>query len=84
MMLYPKAIRSYAAVKIAKREYDKAVRMLADHLSDKEYILDNTFTATDIIICYNLLWANSIKLLEDYPTLLSVDQRTQASTLADP
>ncbi len=43
--------------------------MLADHLSDKEYILDNTFTATDIIICYNLLWANSIKLLEDYPTL---------------
>ncbi len=69
MMLYPKAIRSYAAVKIAKREYDKAVRMLADHLSDKEYILDNTFTATDIIICYNLLWANSIKLLEDYPTL---------------
>jgi len=69
MALYPKAIRSYASVKIAKREYDKAVRVLADYLSDKEHILGNTFTAADIIICYNLLWANSIKLLEDYPTL---------------
>ena len=69
MVLYPKGIRSYSAVKIAKREYNKAVRILDVHLSDKEYVLGNTFTAADIIIFYNLVGASSLKLLEDYSSL---------------
>jgi len=69
MMLYPKAHRSLSAVKIAKREYIEAVNVLDNYLSDKEYLIGKTFTAADIVVCYDLFWADTLKLLADFPGL---------------
>ncbi|MGK0297365.1 MAG: glutathione S-transferase [Gammaproteobacteria bacterium] len=69
MMLYPKADRSLKAVKIAKREYINAARILDSHLSNSEYILGDNFSAADIVVCYNLFWANTLKLLSEFPRL---------------
>jgi glutathione S-transferase len=69
MMLYPKALRSLSAVKLAKGEFLEAARILEDHLSDKEYLLGRSFTAADIIVCYDLFWADTLKLLAGLPVL---------------
>jgi glutathione S-transferase len=55
MMLYPKAQRSLAAIKISKKEYKNAARILDDHLSKNEYILGQEFSAADIVIAYDCL-----------------------------
>ena len=69
MMLYPKAQRSLSAVKIAKREYINAARILDHHLSDNDYMLGQKFSAADIVVCYDLFWANTMKLLTEFPGL---------------
>lgn len=68
-VLYPKARRLLAAVKLAKEEYLTAVKILAQRLSIKPYIIGDEFTGVDVIIGYNLVWANMYKLIHDFPSL---------------
>ncbi len=75
MLLYPKAQRSHKAIKTGRFEYDKAVQILAVQLAENTYVLGETFSAADIVICYNLIWANSLRLLTDYPVLLTYMRR---------
>ena len=69
MLLYPKARRSLQAVRVAREEYDLAVQVLDDHLSKHDYVVGASFGAADVIICYNLIWADTLKLLDAYPAL---------------
>ena len=77
MMLYPKAQRSLRAIKISKREYIEAIKVLDNYLSDKEYIIAKTFSAADIVVCYDLFWAETLKLLKDFPGLSAYKDRLQ-------
>ncbi len=77
MLIYPKADRSLDAIKLAKQEYMNAVVVIDKHLQDREYMIDNRFTAADIIICYDLFWAASLKLLKDLPGLTDYVVRLQ-------
>lgn len=63
ILLYPKPKRSRAAVELAKEEYRNNVECLARHLDSNKYLLGDTFSAADIIVGYNLLWAGTMKLL---------------------
>ncbi|MEX2525615.1 MAG: glutathione S-transferase family protein [Gammaproteobacteria bacterium] len=69
MLIYPKQKRSRAAIDLAREEYLSNVRCLDSHIGKVGYILDTGFSAADIIVGYNLLWADSLKLLRDFPGL---------------
>jgi len=75
MILYPKEQRSLQAIRVGKQEYDNAVRILDMHLSDKQYVLGETFSAADIVVCYDLIWADTLKLLANYPVLTAYVDR---------
>jgi len=75
MLLYPREQRSHKAIKTARTEYDKAVRILAVHLADKIHVLKDTFSAADIVVCYNLIWADSLGLLAACPELVAYMHR---------
>jgi len=69
MLIYPKELRSRQAIRVAKHEYTVAASVLNDHLSGNEYLLAEHFTAADIVVCFNLIWADTLKLLADFPAL---------------
>lgn len=77
MIIYPKEKRSLSAIKLAKKEYIKAVSVIDKHLKDKEYIINDHFSAADIIICYDLFWAESLKLLVEFTALVEYKNRLQ-------
>lgn len=70
-LIYPKQKRSRAAIALGREEYCNNLQFLARHINKKGYILDSGFSAADIIIGYNLMWADSLKLLRDFPELRS-------------
>lgn len=69
MLIYPKQKRSREAIALGKEEYCNNVRCLARHIGEEAYILDSGFSAADVIVGYNLMWADSLKLLRDLPGL---------------
>ena len=75
MMLYPKSLRSHMAIKVGRQEYYNAVTILADHLASREYVLGEQFTAADIVVAYDLIWAGTLKLLVEYPVLRAYTER---------
>jgi len=77
ILLYPKSQRSNLAIKIGRYEYENAARILDSHLSKNDYVLGATFSAADIVIAYDLIWANTLKLLAGFPVLLSYINRLQ-------
>jgi len=77
MIIYPKEKRSLGAIKLAKKEYIKAVSVIDKHLKNKAYMINDHFSAADIIICYDLFWADSLKLLVEYPALIEYKNRLQ-------
>jgi glutathione S-transferase len=75
MLIYPKEKRSRQAIQIGKYEYNIVARILNDHLSSQEYILGQDFSAADIVICFDLIWADTLKLLKEYPVLTTYIER---------
>lgn len=69
MLIYPKAKRSPAAIRLAKEEYVANVACLAGQIGGDGFVLGPAFTAADIIIGYNLLWADTVGLLDGYASL---------------
>jgi glutathione S-transferase len=51
--------------------------VLSDGLRDREWLL-GTFSATDVIVGAMLIWAGSVKLLDDAPTLQAYIARCKA------
>lgn len=49
--------------------YRKAATAVEKHLAANDYLVDNRFTATDIIMAYTLCWGQEQKLLHDFPNL---------------
>ena len=46
--------------------YQKAATAVETHLTNNNYLVDDTFSATDIIVSYTLLWGQEQKLLGEY------------------
>jgi glutathione S-transferase len=43
--------------------------ILENHLSGRELVTGERFSAADIVIAYDLFWANTMNLLEEFPVL---------------
>jgi len=71
MIKYPKPKRSRLAIEIGREEYAKSAAIIAAHLAQNDYLLGKNFSAADIIVGYDLVWADSLNLLADIPLLKS-------------
>ena len=56
----------------------RAARVMEASLEDAEYLVENRFSVTDIIVAYTLHWADDDKLLADFPSLRAYLQRLKA------
>lgn len=75
MMIYPRAQRSLQAIKVARREYYAAAEIVEQHLANNACLLGDDFSAADIVMGYDLFWANTLKLLKNYPMLRAYRER---------
>ena len=55
--------------------YRKAATAVEKHLIHNSYLVDDTFSATDIVMGYTLLWGQEQKLLDEYPNINSYMER---------
>jgi len=69
--IYPEEKRVPAVVPLNNAEARKALRVLEDALDDADYLVDNRFTVTDIVVAYSVNWARRVDLLGEFPNLTS-------------
>ena len=55
--------------------YVKAANILDKVLQDQDYLVDNQFSVTDILVGFVLNWGNGVKLLESTPNLQNYLER---------
>ena len=63
------------------RKFSICAGVLSQHLSDKQYICGDKFTAADCVVGFCIWWASVIQggtLLEDYPSLRDYLDRLKA------
>jgi len=65
--ILPKEKRNRSAIEIANDRYDPIVKVVNDELSNKPYILGDTFSTADILLSSTLAWHK--KSLKKYPVL---------------
>jgi glutathione S-transferase len=49
--------------------YKRAAAVLDDHLGKTDYLVDDRFSATDIIVGYTISWGQELKLISSFPNL---------------
>ena len=77
----PEDKRNQALVDSMMRKFSICANVLSQHLSDKQYICGDKFTAADCVIGFNVWWASVVQggiLLEDYPGLRDYLNRLKA------
>lgn len=77
----PEDKRNQALVDSMMRKFSICANVLSQHLSDKQYICGDKFTAVDCVIGFNVWWASVVQggsLLEDYPGLRDYLDRLKA------
>ena len=55
--------------------YRKAAAVLEDVLRDKKYLVDDRFSATDILVSYTVNWGYDDGLIDDFPNLIAYLER---------
>lgn len=74
----PEENRNQALVDSMMRKFNISANILSNHLSGKQYICGERFTAADCVIGYNIWWASVIQqgmLLQEFPVLLEYLER---------
>lgn len=67
--LYAEEKRVAATASDAKANFQKAAQVLSQHLETREFMVGKSFSAADIMVGSNLLFAKGLGLLEEYPGL---------------
>jgi glutathione S-transferase len=49
--------------------YQKAAAALEKHFSMNDFLVENRFTVTDIVLAYTLCWGQEQKLLDEFPNI---------------
>ena len=55
--------------------YRKGAAVLDTVLSDKKFLVDNRFSATDILVSYTVNWGYDDGLIDDFPNLIAYLER---------
>ena len=77
----PEDKRNQPLVDSMLRKFSICAKVLSQHLSDKQYICGDKFTAADCVVGFNVWWASVVQdraLLEDYPGLRDYLERLKA------
>jgi len=74
----PEAERDAAAVAQGTSRYHECLRVLSEALEGREWLVDNTFSAADILVISVLAWAGAMKLNEGYPVIAEYVARGKA------
>ncbi|MFM8315896.1 MAG: glutathione S-transferase family protein [Deltaproteobacteria bacterium] len=72
---YPEEKRVPSNVMDAKGNFQKAAQVLTQHLEKNEFVLGKSFSAADVMIGSNLVFAKGLGLLEEFPTLQNYVQK---------
>lgn len=67
-----------AIIKQNNTMYRKAAIGLEKHLAKHNFLVDERFSATDIVMAYTLCWGQEQKLLDDFPSINHYMQRLYA------
>lgn len=67
--LLPEEKRSQATAQIQRKRFVLIAENLNKKLSETDYILGDQFSAADIIIGSTMIWANSMKMIENYSSI---------------
>ncbi|NOR19455.1 MAG: hypothetical protein GQ538_05140 [Xanthomonadales bacterium] len=67
----PEELRITALFEQNSRAYVKAANILDQVLQDTDYLVDNRFSVTDILVGFVLNWGSQVKLLDQTPNLQS-------------
>ena len=73
--------RNQPLVDSMMRKFSICANVLSQHLSDKQYVCGDKFTAADCVIGFNVWWASVVQggtLLDDYPVLRNYLDRLKA------
>ena len=62
----------------AKARWKEITRFIEKSLSDNDFLVENTFSAADVLIGSALMWADMAKLLVDHPTLQAYAERLRS------
>ena len=77
----PEDKRNQALVDSMMKKFSICANVLSQHLSDKQYICGDKFTAADCVIGFNVWWTSVVQggmLLDDYPGLRDYLDRLKA------
>jgi glutathione S-transferase len=74
----PERERVKALFKQNNKAYIHAAKVLDKVLEDKDYLVANRFSVTDILVGFVLDWGNSMGLLEKTPNLRGYLERLKA------
>lgn len=73
----PEAERSAQIAETALGAYAARAAALSNHMEDRRFLLGDTFTGADIVIGYDLNWADYIGILSGHPILVDYYARLQ-------
>lgn len=73
--VYPEAERVTAVYAQNEAEFGRSAAVLDAALTDTDYLVDERFSVTDIIVSYTVNWARRQGLLDEYPHLQAYLQR---------
>lgn len=82
--IYPEAKRVPADIPVARQDFRDMAVVLEAHMQSRQFVVDNRFTAADIIMGYTLDWANEANLLDRFPRLHAYMESLYARPAAPP
>jgi glutathione S-transferase len=71
----PKSQHVPAIIEQNAMMYKRAAAVLDAALSKVDYLIDDRFSATDIIVAYPINWGHEFRLLGEFPNLLAYLER---------
>lgn len=71
----PEELRTPAVMPAVKYEFDRAYKVLADHLEGREFMVGESLTCADIFVAHTLAWANKAGM--DMPAAHVTDYMTR-------
>jgi len=73
--MYPEEKRVPAVIETNLSEFHNAAASMNSEISDRSFLVGDTFSVTDIIVGWTINWARRSNLLDAYPNLLKYVNR---------
>jgi glutathione S-transferase len=80
--LYPEGKRLPGEVALAREDFGDMVKVLDQHMVEREFVVGDSVSVADFVLAYTLDWAQILGLLEDLPRLEGYMQRMYDRPLA--